>query len=211
MKITVFGANGNMGRRIVTEAISRGHQVTAVGRTESGSKIPGVAQYRVGDAGKLEDVIKLSTGQDIVITATRPQAGNEDELIQTTKNLLQGLTQTKTRLLISGGAGGLTVPGSQTLALNNSKYVGAGWFDIAQACTQQLEVCKQDAQANWTYLCPAAMLAAGERTGKFRLGGHELLLDEAGNSAISMEDMAIALVDEAEQAKHPRDYFTLAY
>ena len=213
MRITVFGATGNVGRRVVVEALSRGHEVTAVMRDPTRSHELDVdAQVRKGDASNSEDVAKLSEGQDLVITATRPPAGKERELVAITESLFAGLAKTNVRLLVVGGAGGLTVPGdSNALVVDDLRYVGPGWREIALACTEQLEVCRAQSLVDWTYLSPPAMLTPGERTGTFRVGGDELLVDAEGKSTISMEDFAVALMDEAEQPKHPQARFTVAY
>ncbi len=213
MRITVFGAAGSVGSRVVTEALARGHDVTAVVRdTARFSELDPKANAQVGDASKIEDVVKLSTDQDIVITATRPAAGNESELVRITQSLLTGMNQSGVRLLLVGGAGGLTVPNSNgTLVVDDPKYVAPAWRDIAVACVEQLELCLNDKETNWTYLSPAAMMLPGERTGQFRLGQDELLIDADGESQISVEDLAVALVDEAEQVKFPRARFTVAY
>ena len=95
--------------------------------------------------------------------------------------------------------------------MDDPRYVGPAWRDIALACTEQLAVCREQSHVRWTYLSPPAMLVPGERTGSFRLGSDELLVDAEGESTISMEDLAVALLDEAEQPKHPRARFTVAY
>ena len=82
---------------------------------------------------------------------------------------------------------------------------------IAQACFAQHEICLNETHADWTYLNPPAMLAPGKRTGAFRLGRKELMFDANGNSAISMEDLAVVLLDEAENPKHRQVSFTAAY
>jgi len=213
MRITVFGAAGNVGSRVVAEALSRGHEVTAVIRDSARShELDASVNVRIGDAGISEDVARLSAGQDVVITATRPQTGRERELVAITESLFTGLAQSNVRLLVVGGAGGLTVPGdSNALVVDDPRYVGPAWRDIALACTEQLEVCRAQSHVDWTYLSPPAMLMPGERTGTFRVGNDELLVDAEGKSRISMEDFAVALMDEAEQPKHPQARFTVAY
>jgi putative NADH-flavin reductase len=161
MRITVFGAAGNVGSRVVTEALARGHQVTAVVRDPARlGDLPGAADVRVGDASDIEDVAALSVGQDVVISATRPAPGREGQIVATTRALLAGLGRTG---------------------------------------------------VDWAYLSPPALLEPGERTGGYRLGADELLVDAEGNSAISMEDVAVALLDEAERPKHHRTRFTVGY
>ncbi|MBL4799755.1 MAG: NAD(P)H-binding protein [Oleispira sp.] len=213
MRITVFGAAGSAGSRIVTEALLRGHEVTAVVRNEASfAQLPNKAQQRQGDASRIEDVIALSKGQDLVIAATRPAEGQEKELINISQSLLTGLAKTQVRLIAVGGAGSLNVGDKKsTLVVDDTRYVSPAWRDIAVACVDQYEVYKAETRVNWTYLSPPAMLLPGERTAQFRLGKDELLVDQQGQSKISYEDLAVALIDEAEQSNFPQQRFTLAY
>jgi putative NADH-flavin reductase len=213
MRITVFGAAGSAGSKIVTEALSRGHEVTAVVRSEARfDQLPSAANKRQGDASCIEDVIKLSEGQDIVIAATRPPEGKERDLIAISHSLLTGLSQTQVRLIAVGGAGSLNVADRKsTLVVDDTRYVSPAWRDIAVACVDQYQIYKAETRANWTYLSPPAMLISGERTATFRLGKDDLLVDQQGQSTISYEDLAVALLDEAEQNNFPQQRFTLAY
>ncbi|MFI1970621.1 NADH-flavin reductase [Streptomyces cinnamoneus] len=212
MRITVFGAAGNVGSRVVTEALSRGHEVTAVVRNpDRRPGPPAGAEVRVGDASNAADVAALSAGQDLVISATRPAPGQEADLVPVTHALLAGLASTGVRLLLVGGAGSLTVPGGGRAVLDDPELVPPAWRPIAEACTAQLEACRAGTDVDWTYLSPPALLEPGERTGRYRLGADELLVDGEGRSAVSMEDLAVALLDEAENPRHHRARFTIAY
>ena len=212
MRITVFGAAGNVGSRVVAEAVSRGHEVTAVVRDRARfHELHAAVSARAGDAANVEDVAELSAGQDAVISATRPAPGHESELVIATKALLAGIAGTGARLLVVGGAGSLTLPGAGALRVSDDPNFPAPWMDIALACNDQLEVCRTEAGVDWAYLSPAALLEPGERTGSYRLGTDELLIDAEGNSTISMEDLAVALIDEVERPRHHRARFTVAY
>lgn len=213
MKITVFGATGNVGKRVIDEALMRGHEVTAVLRNSSRiDELNSAVNVVIGDADNISDVVKFSEGQDLVISATRPPQGVEGLLVSTTKSLLSGLAQTKVRLLLVGGAASLTVPNKpDTLVVDDINWVPLAWRDIALACLAQHKLCQEDEVIEWSYLSPPAMIQPGERTGTFRLGSDELLVDEQGISSISLEDFAIALVDEAEHYKHSKKRFTVAY
>ncbi len=213
MRIAIFGATGNIGRRIVIEALARGHQVTAVARDSNRlRRLPAAAAKRVANAQKPADVAAVGNGQDVVIGATRPRPGKEYELAVTAQALLAGVTQAAVRLLLVGGAGSLIVPASNGLiAANDPKFVPPAWRDVALACVDQFEVCRSNAEADWTYLSPPALLEPGERTGHYRMGSDELLVDDSGASTISMEDFSVALMDEAERPKHRRARFTVAY
>lgn len=212
MRITVFGAAGNVGRRVVAEALSRGHHVTAVVRDPARfPELPPGADARVGDAANADDVAELSTGQDVVIGATRPPAGSEGELVTATRGLLAGLARTGVRLLVVGGAAGLTVPGSGGATVVEDPGFPASLRPIALACNEQLAACRAESGVDWAYLSPSALLEPGVRTGRYRVGTDELLVDEKGDSAISMEDLAVALLDEAERPRHHRTRFTAGY
>ncbi|MEU4212411.1 NAD(P)H-binding protein [Streptomyces sp. NPDC026206] len=212
MRVTVFGAAGNVGSRVVAEALARGHEVTAVVRNPSrAGQLPSAVTVRVADAANASDVAESIAGQDVLISATRPVPGSEAELAGTTRALLAGAARSGVRLVLVGGAGSLTVPGTDRTVLDDPDFVPPAWRPIAQACTDQLAVCRTETDADWTYLSPPARLEPGERTGAYRLGADELLLDPEGNSAISMEDLAVALLDEAERPRHHRTRFTVAY
>lgn len=209
MRITVFGAAGAVGSRVVAEALWRGHDVTAVVRDPARLPHDTPARVRTGDASDVEDVAALSVGQDLVISATRPAPGHENDLVTTAKALLAGLARTGVRLLLVGGAAGLTVPGTGGLTVAETPDFPPAWRPIALACNEQLEACRAETRADWAYLSPPALLEPGERTGVYRVGGDKLLVDAAGRSAISMEDLAVALLDEAERPRHRRARFTV--
>ena len=213
MKVTVLGATGNAGSRLVAEALSRGHEVTAVVRDSSrASELPAAARVRTGDVGNVEDVTKVSAGQDVVISAIRPAPGHESDVIPTTRSLMDGLAKTCVRLLVVGGAATLTVPGTDgKTVIEDSNYLPVSARHIGKASADQFEVCLAETRVDWAYLSPAAQFAPGERTGNFRLGTDELLVDAEGISKISMEDAAVVLLDEAERPWHHRTRFTAAY
>lgn len=201
MRILVFGATGAVGSRVVQEAVSRGHQVTPVSRGQQSVR---------GDASDPDDVARLSAGQDVVISATRPQPGREDELVQAAKGLLIGLRFSGVRLILVGGAASLIVPGPDLMLVDTPDFPAA-LRPIALACNEQYELVRASTDLDWTYVSPPALLEPGVRTGDYRKGGDHLLTDADGNSHISMEDFAIALVDEAERAEHVGQRFTVGY
>ncbi|MEO3791672.1 NAD(P)H-binding protein [Nonomuraea sp. B10E15] len=212
MRITLFGAAGAVGTRTLAEALSRGHDVTAVVRDPARRPLPhSGAKIRRGDASDIGDVAALSAGQDLVISATRPGPGREHELVTAAESLLAGVSVTGVRLLLVGGAAGLTVPGTGGLTVVDAPDFPPSWRPIALACEAQLAACRTAPRADWTYLSPPALLEPGERTGRYRLGADELLVGADGRSVISMEDLAVALLDEAERPRHRRRRFTVAY
>ncbi|MBA0053772.1 NADH-flavin reductase [Streptomyces sp. AJS327] len=213
MHITVLGAAGATGSRVVTEALARGHRVTAAVRdARQFAELPPGALPKLADAASPAVVTELSAGQDVIVSAIRPAPGSEDQHPVVARALLDGLAGLPVRLLVVGGAGSLTVPDTGLLAVDDPRYVAPEWRPIALACNHQLDVLRGDSEdVDWTYLSPPAFFAPGKRTGSYRTGGDELLLDADGDSAISMEDFAIALLDEAEHPRHRRTRFTVAH
>ncbi len=212
MRILVFGASGNVGRRVVAEALQRGHEVTAVVRDpDRARRSLENATIVVGNAAAPQDVARLSADQDVVVSATRPKLGSEHEHPSTAESLLKGLRLTGTRLILVGGAGSLHAPDTGDTIVDDPRYVAAAWRGIAVACCQQYAVCQEETHADWTYLSPPALLQPGKRTGNYRKGRDTLILDQNGLSMISMEDLAVALLDEAEVPQHRRERFTVAY
>ncbi len=212
MRITIFGATGNVGSRVVTEALGRGHEVTTVTRSSARlGDLPMPANPTLGDADDVEHVARVSAGQDAVITATRPAPGSEAHLAITTKALLGGLSHSTTRLMAVGGAATLTVPGAGGMVVDDPAHLAPAYRSIARACVDQLELYRSADAVDWTYLSPAAQLEPGERTGRYRLGADELVVDADGVSRISMEDLAVALLDEVETPRHRKTRFTVGY
>lgn len=213
MRITIFGAAGKVGSRVVSEALLRGHEVTAVVRNPARfDELPPAAIPRAGDAAKRNDVARLGAGQHVVVNATRPVTGDACDAAGTQRALMDGLAHTGTRLLIVGGAASLEVPGTNgRLVIDDPKFLSPGARAIGQASFDQFNACRQEARLDWAYLSPPATLVPGERTGKYRLGRDQLVLDSQGESRLSMEDLAVVLLDEAEHPKHRQTRFTAAY
>lgn len=213
MNIIIFGAAGEVGSRIVAEALSRNHTVTAVVRNSAQfNQLPQGVIHRSCNAENSEDVASLTSNQDLVISAIRPPTGQEEKLVTMTQSILNGAAQSNVRVLVVGGAASLTLPGQGDITvLTAPNFLPAGVIDIARACFAQHKACQADDNANWTYVSPPAMLIPGTRTESYRLGADELVVDKNGVSQISMEDFAVVLLDEAEQPKHHRSRFTAAY
>lgn len=125
---------------------------------------------------------------------------------------MDGLAQTGVRLLVVGGASTLMAPSTSGKTLiEDSNYLPVSARHIGKASADQLEVCLAETRVDWAYLSPATQFAPGERTGNYRLGTDELLIDAKGISNILMEDVAVALLDETEQPKYHQTQFTVGY
>lgn len=212
MKIVVFGARGRIGERIVQEALSRGHDVIAVIRdADKAQQAQEHFTIAAGDAANAADVARVAAGADVVVSAVGPSPAHSPTFLSDAAHaLLEGMRQAGAqRLLIVGGAGSLEVAPGQHLL--DSPEFNPAWRPTALAHRDALNVYRAEKDLNWTYLSPADQIFPGERTGHYRTGGDQLLRDAEGHSRISMEDYAVALVDEIEQPKHPRQRFTVAY
>jgi len=203
MKIAVIGASGRAGSRIIDEALKRGHTVTGIARNpEKIAARAGVAAKK-GDLNHAESLTPILKGHDAVISAARFVGANAASLIEAVRKA--GVK----RLLVVGGAASLEVaPGAMLLHAPTFPEVAK---PEATAGFEFLKVLRGEKELDWVFVSPGALLAPGERLGKYRLGKDQLLKDESGKSSISMEDFAIAMIDELEKPKHHRQRFHVAY
>lgn len=208
MNVAVIGATGKTGQRVTAELLQRGHHVTAVVRNPSKvqhHKNVSVVTSDLSDAKQIADALK---GADAVVSAYGAPADDVEQVISLTRRITDAAKQNKQRLLVVGGAASLFVaPGVTVLA---SGFLPEFAIPIATAHGKVLEDLRHS-DADWTYFSPAGLFEPGERTGKFRIGKDDLITDASGNSRISMEDYAIAAVDELEKPAHRRERFTIGY
>jgi uncharacterized protein len=207
MKVVLYGATGKSGRRILGELIARGHSVTAVARNPV--DLPAGVKIQRDDLSSMDKIAATIAGADAVVSAYAPPVDDTDQLIGVTKRQIEAVKKAgKLRLIVVGGAGSLEVaPG---VSLLKSGHLPEAWISIATSHEKALKLLEAS-DINWTYFSPAAYFEPGERTGKFRLGKRNLVADDKGNSRISLEDYAIALVDELEKPAHERQQFTIGY
>ncbi len=208
MNVVLYGASGMIGSRVLRELLQRGHAVTAIVRNPERINAAGVHVVK-GDVTDEASVAATAKSADAAISAYSPPQDQPDAIVPAARALLAGLEKAGVkRLIFVGGAGTLEVaPG---LRVVDAPDFPAQWKGIALAHGNVLPVLKAS-DLDWTYLSPAGLIQPGERTGKFRLGTTKLLTDAKGESRISAEDYAIALVDELENPKHQRQQFTVAY
>ena len=203
MNIALIGATGFVGSRLLAELTRRGHQVTAIVRNPE--KVPAGPSVtaRKGDVFDRDGLAALIAGHDAVISAVHFSASDPAVLLAAVKQ--SGVK----RYLVVGGAGSLEVaPG---VKLFDTPDFPAMYLDEARKGGDFLDLLKAETALDWSFLSPSALIQPGERTGKFRLGKDQLLVDLNGHSAISTEDYAIALVDELEKPAHARQRFTVGY
>ena len=201
MLIALIGATGNVGSRVAAEALARGHQVTGISRhPEKLAPRTGLASVR-GDIAEPDALARALAGHDAVVSSARFLGTDPRSLLSAVRK--SGVK----RLLVVGGAGSLEVaPGT---ALIDAPEFPAAYKPEASAGREFLNVLRAETVLDWTFLSPSALFAPGARTGKFRLGGDQLLVGADGQSRVSMEDYAVALVDELESPKHSRRRFTV--
>jgi putative NADH-flavin reductase len=207
MKVVLYGATGNAGSKILQELVSRGHQVTAVARDRS--KLPATVTAVQDDLSSVDKIASVIAGADVVISAYAPPPGDTDALVGVTEREVQAIKRAgNARLIVVGGAGLLEVaPGVSLIA---SGHLPKEYLPIAESHQKALEILKKS-DVNWTYFSPGAYFVPGERTGKFRLGTTGLITDAKGDSRISFDDYAIALVDEIEKPAYQRGQMSIGY
>ncbi len=211
MNVLLFGASGNIGRAIAHELVARGHVVT--GATRSGDPIDDLdIGVLTADATDADQVAAAATGQDAIVSAVGPRRGvddDEDTLVGAARALIEGARRAGvTRLVVLGGAGTLEVaPGIRLV--DTPEFLEA-WKPNALAQAAALDLYRRCDDLDWTYISPAALIEAGERSGSYRVGGDELLVDAQGRSRITYPDYAIALVDEIEQGNAKKRRITVA-
>ncbi|MRR28854.1 NAD(P)-dependent oxidoreductase [bacterium] len=211
MKIVLIGATGFIGSKILAEALSRGHQVTAIARHLD--KLPQHANLigKTGDVTDATQAAALFAGHDAVISSFAPsgQADHLNGFITSYTAIIDAVKQVGVkRLLVVGGAGSLKVNGVQ---LVDGGGIPEEWKAGVLGLREVLYMLQKEDALDWTFLSPSAMIEPGERTGKFRLGHDDLLVAADGKSHISVDDYAVAMIDELEKPEHNRQRFTVGY
>jgi putative NADH-flavin reductase len=214
MKIAIIGATGFVGSAVLNEALHKGHEVTAIARnidkiTTKNAKLKVLS----ADVDDIANLAKILAGHDAVVNAfnagwTNPNLYNDfikgsEAIQQATK--LSGVK----RLLVVGGAGSLEIaPGVQ---LVDTPEFPAQWKSGATAARDYLNIIKKEKDLDWTFLSPAIQLHPGKRTGVFRLGTDQPVFDDKNQADISVEDLAVAIIDELEENRFIKRRFTVGY
>lgn len=213
--VVLIGASGFVGSAILNELLNRGHKVTAVVRNpEKITANDGNLSVVKADVSEVEAISAICKGKDAVISAYNPGWSNPNMYEETLKNyplILEAVKQAGVkRLLCVGGAGTLfCAPGLRVVdsGVIPAEIMGGvksmGEFYLNTLCNEK--------EIDWIFFSPAGTLEPGQRTGNFRLGKDDLIVDANGNSHISVEDYAVAMVDELEQENHHQERFTIGY
>ena len=203
MKIAIIGATGNVGTRLVNEALSRHHAVTAIARDPSRLTSRTGMSATLGDVTKPDALLPLLKGHDAIISALHFQGTDPQQLIDLVRR--SGVK----RYLVVGGAASLEVAPGQLLL--DTPHFPAAFKAEASAGKAFLDALRNVNDLDWTFLSPSAFFGPGERTGKFRIADNTLLTGTDGKSSISFEDYALAMFDEIEKPRHIRGRFTVGY
>ncbi len=211
-KIAIIGASGYVGTALLNEAVKRGHQVSALVRHPE--KIAANANVTAVKADVLDTdgLAALLKGHDLVISAYNPgwqEADIRNIHIKGSKSITEAVKKAGIKRLIAvGGAGSLEINGQQ---LVDSPEFPAEYKEGALGARQALNDLKAENELDWSFVSPAILLVPGQATGTFRLGKDSPVFDDKGESKITVGDLAVAILDEAEQGKHIRQRFTAAY
>jgi putative NADH-flavin reductase len=219
MKLALIGATGFVGAKVRDEALARGHEVTAIVRAPQALPThPRLTAIRL-DVHDADALAKALAGHDAVISAFNPgrMTAGGDEVTQAhvaghTAILAAVKGSGVKRFLAVGGAASLKTPDGLELLDSPAFPKEYEPFKGGIRGTRALYyLLREEPELDWVFLAPSAFLLPGERTGRFRLGKDNLLVDADGQSRISLEDYAMALIDEAERPAHHRERFTVGY
>ncbi|MDT3425721.1 putative NADH-flavin reductase [Paenibacillus forsythiae] len=207
MNIAVIGASGKAGSRIVREALDRGHEVTAIVRDASKAAGSGAAVVA-------KDIFDLTTGDlsgfDAVVNAFGAPMGEEHQHVDAGNVLIEALKDAPdTRLIVVGGAGSLFVDEAQTIRVIDTPEFPDFVKPTASNQFKNLEILQGTDSLLWTFISPSANFALGQRTGAYEKGKDQLLVNSKGESYVSYEDYAVAVLDEIEHPAHIRERFTV--
>lgn len=207
MKIGIIAATGKVGSHVLKEAVSRGHQVTAIVREKSKLKDTnvGVIEKNILDLAQ-EDVKQF----EVIVNAFGAPLGEEQAHVDAGHALIEAVKGTDTRIIVVGGAGSLYVNENKTVRLIDTPEFPDIYKPTAKGQGRNLEELQATNNITWTFISPSAVFdAEGKRTGSYKSGKDHLLVNSKGESYISYADYAIAVLDEIENPQHINERFTV--
>jgi hypothetical protein len=214
-KIVLIGASGFVGSAILNEALERGHKVTGVVRhPERITTVNKNLVVKKGDIFISDTVAEIYKTTDTVISAYNPGWDNPEIAKHTSMGYRSILNDVRKagvkRLLVVGGAGSLFVsPGK---LLMDAGVIPESYLPAVRALADVYLIdLMSERDLDWVFFSPAGDLEPGERTGRFRLGKDDLIVNKAGESIISVQDYAVAMIDELEKPVHHNERFTIGY
>ena len=215
LNIVVYGGSGAAGSRIVNEAAARGHTVTVVDKSLQPDLAPQGVKLVTGDAMDAKDIARNIAGADVVVSSVivrpTPTPTFAVDIVKAMIEAQRSQQGKKTRLLVVGGASSLNNAQGQRIVDTLPAGMPAGTMNEIKSAVDALDYMKTVNDTSWTFVSPSSTFRPGERTGKFRLGTDTLITDAQGRSAISMEDFAVAILDEIENPQYVNKRFTAGY
>ena len=215
-KVAVIGATGFVGTQVVKELANRGYFVNALARNtskiEESENVKAIA-VDVYNTSELSEILK---GNDAVISAFNPGWTNPnifEDFLKGAESIEKAVEESGVKRFITvGGAGSLYI--AENLQLIDTPEFPAEIKPGAEAARQYLEMIKKNENLDWTFFSPAIEMhqgTAGVRKGTYRTALENPVFDEKGRSVLSVEDVAVALVDELENNQFVKQRFTAAY
>lgn len=213
MKIVLIGATGFVGSHLLEELLRRNHDVTAIARDVN--KVPvkdGKPKAVAVDVTDVAALVKVLKGNDIVLSAFNAGWSNPniyDDFIKGSKAIQEAVRESGVkRYVVIGGAGSLYIDGKQIV---DSPDFPAQFKAGATAARDYLDILKDEKELDWTFYSPSIDMFPGKRTGKYRLGTDSPVFNDKGDAELSVQDTAVAVVDELENHKFSRKRFTAGY
>ncbi len=213
--VLLIGATGFVGSAVLNELVSRGHKVTAVARNVEKVAKSELVDVVKEDVANVDAIAKLAEGKDAIISAYNPGWTNSDIATLISENYPKILSAAKKsgveRLLIAGGAGTLfCAPGLRVVDSGAIPEEIMG--GVRPLGDFYLNTLMNENDIDWVFFSPAGVFdQQGKKTGNYRLGKDDLIVDAEGNSHISVQDYADAMVNELEKPAHHKERFTIGY
>lgn len=215
MKVALIGASGFVGKAVLNELLQKGHEVIAIVRNPEKLEAQSGLTIVKADATNVDELAKAIKGADVAVNTFNAGWTNPnlyDDFLKGSKAIQEGVKKSGVkRLLVVGGAGSLFIDGKQ---LVDSPQFPAEYKAGATAARDYLNEIKKETELDWVFLSPAIEMhhgTSGVRKGTYRLGNENPVFNTEGRSILSVEDLALVIVDEIEQHKYSRERFTAAY
>ncbi|HTR46352.1 MAG TPA: NAD(P)-dependent oxidoreductase [Verrucomicrobiae bacterium] len=218
MKVALIGATGFVGSKILAEALRRGHQVTAIERRPGRlAAHPNLRALKI-DVLHRDELARVLRGHDVLISSFNPARGVPgpevfQRHVRGHKAIIAAAKKAGVRRFLAvGGAASLKTPAGIELLDSPDFPAAFEPFKPGIRGTRELYyLLKKEPGLDWIFLSPSVMIVPGRRTNQFRLGTDHILYDASGKSHISLQDYAVAMLDEMEHPKHHRQRFTVGY
>ena len=218
MKIALIGATGFVGSKILAEALRRGHHVTAIVRRTQRLAPHRNLKILQADVLRRDELARLLAGHDVVISSYNPARGIPGpevfhRHVRGHRAIIAAAKKSGVRrfLAVGGGASLKTPAGIEFLDSPEFPAAFEPFKPGIRGTRELYYLLKKESGLDWVFLSPSVMIVPGRRTGKFRLGKDHVLYDEKGKSHISLQDYAVAMLNEAEHPKHHHERFTVGY